>query len=688
MSNKIFKEMLQPSKHLARNGFDRSYLQNFTAKIGELLPVMCVETVPGSHYEINVGDMMRTVPMQQSAFIRASQHFEFYFVPYKQLWHRWDDFYTKRSQPQSAAMPFSVPQSAPNAPLRYIISQFQDCAKLVTVEGQRVLTGAQVGDLGEAIGPGCTKIYNLLGYGSCKDLVYNFKSATSVPSWLAQKSVNLFRAAAYQKIFYDYYRQPFYDLPFDGIQTAFNMDDADNTTGLIPAEVTNSDPSNRPFKRYARMFQMHYRQWKKDLFTGILPSTQFGAVAVVDTGSSTGTVQIAQQILENVTLPVGVNNPNVELSTDGLSMWMYDNGSTADSGGTVTIGNNGSSHRNDEDDIFLGNGLDSLSGIPKVFVNGPINASGNAIGNITIPAHQGTIQSTGGFNVLSLVYAQALQRWRETTLRSGFRSIDQYEGHFGVRPVFSDKDKCVFIDSVSSPLQVNTVTNTNAGASIDGTHIPLGDLGANGTSVIGSDKVIKFDAKDFGVIMCIYSMLPEATYQAEGVNMLNTKILPEDFFVPEFENIGMSPVPMSIFRLGENNPFNGYAARYYEYKVNVDVQSDEFNRARVFKDPDSDQDVDFAAGSFYGWSPSRTISLSRETSGVLSPALFARDLYVSPMYFRDIFDRLPYEVDEGRYGDYSAQLTIGYSQFDSFVHQAYFSIRCVQPMSVLGLPNY
>lgn len=77
MANKIFRDMLNPQKKLVRNGFDRSYLNNFTAKIGELLPVMCVETVPGSHYEIKVADFMRTIPMRQAAFIRSNQHFDF-----------------------------------------------------------------------------------------------------------------------------------------------------------------------------------------------------------------------------------------------------------------------------------------------------------------------------------------------------------------------------------------------------------------------------------------------------------------------------------------------------------------------------------------------------------------------------------------------------------------------------------
>ena len=66
MANKIFKEILHPQAQLPRNGFDRSALRNFTAKIGELLPIMCIETVPNSHYEIKVSDLMRTIPLNHA----------------------------------------------------------------------------------------------------------------------------------------------------------------------------------------------------------------------------------------------------------------------------------------------------------------------------------------------------------------------------------------------------------------------------------------------------------------------------------------------------------------------------------------------------------------------------------------------------------------------------------------------
>ena len=36
----------------SRNGFDLSFKRNFTAKTGELLPIMCKEVIPGDKFTI------------------------------------------------------------------------------------------------------------------------------------------------------------------------------------------------------------------------------------------------------------------------------------------------------------------------------------------------------------------------------------------------------------------------------------------------------------------------------------------------------------------------------------------------------------------------------------------------------------------------------------------------------------
>lgn len=639
MSNKIFRD-IKPQTHLNRNGFDNSRLHNFTAKIGELLPVLSLETVPGGHYEINVNDLMRTIPMNNAAFIRSIQHFEFYFVPYMQLWHEWDNFYTTRKNRSSSMSPYQQPTFVPQVNMARLVQ---------SILGHTYGGDDHYGDLGERLGHGMNKIANLLGYRGAYGL--SMQQSTVINA-LSELKPNAFRAAAYQKICYDYYRQPYYDLPDDNSVYAFNLDDSN----VVSGEIRNETPGG--LDRYPFLFQLHYRQWKKDLFTGVLPSTQFGAVSVVSTG---GDGSLSR------TLPVSVNifgSPHSDdILTQPEQVYVSDMSPIGVTEAPLMITNDGylSVQGNN---VSLGSGD---SGEHSHVVNkSSIAQSIAATGSVTVPA-----SAAGSFDILSLVRAQAIQRWREITLRSGFRATSQYEGHFGVKPIFTEKDKCVFIDSVSSPLQVNAVTNLSAQGDV-----ALGDLAANGTSVVSSNKKIKFDAKDFGVIMCIYSVLPEVTYSSFNIDPMNMKSERDDFFTPEFENIGLQTVSELSLRTAYNieagrflNRAMGYVPRYAEYKIGVDRNSAEFHDT---------SDLSGFVGSFAGWSPERSFgALTTVEDEDLLPVIQKSDFYVNPLYYRDIFISRPTGIDD-----------IGDSKFDTFIHQCYFDIKSVLPMSVLGLPNY
>ena len=77
-----------------RNAFDLSQKHLFTAPVGALLPILSVDLMPHDHIEINASDFMRTLPMNSAAFMSMRGVYEFYFVPYSQLWHQFDQFIT------------------------------------------------------------------------------------------------------------------------------------------------------------------------------------------------------------------------------------------------------------------------------------------------------------------------------------------------------------------------------------------------------------------------------------------------------------------------------------------------------------------------------------------------------------------------------------------------------------------
>ena len=72
----------------SRNGFDLSFKKNFTAKAGELLPVMVKEVLPGDTIKINLKAFTRTQPVNTAAFARIREYYDFFFVPYDLLWNK------------------------------------------------------------------------------------------------------------------------------------------------------------------------------------------------------------------------------------------------------------------------------------------------------------------------------------------------------------------------------------------------------------------------------------------------------------------------------------------------------------------------------------------------------------------------------------------------------------------------
>ena len=78
-----------------------------------------------------------------------------------------------------------------------------------------------------------------------------------------------FRFLAYQKVYQDFYRNPYWE-PADA--SAFNIDD------LFNQELTFSKHS----ARLDKIFQLRYRNWAKDFFTSVQPSFQ-GAPFVTST---------------------------------------------------------------------------------------------------------------------------------------------------------------------------------------------------------------------------------------------------------------------------------------------------------------------------------------------------------------------------------------------------------------------
>lgn len=274
-------KLLKPSPNLGKNGFDLSHRKLFDINFGELLPCACIETVPGDDIEIKVADLLRAQPLVTSPFLRAKQHIDFWFVPYNNLWHNFNAFITSRREPNSSTLNQST--YLPHFNLRVLKSQISGASSsVVDIFGSHddFVTNAY-------------RLLDLLGYPSY-DLYYGDPDDPLII--YDDVDVNPFRLLAYQNIWYHEYRQKFYDTGvlgfYDSNESAvaamFNVDYAP-CDSYDRANCLSNTPSGYSNGMAPVWCQMRYRPWKKDLFTGLLPSTQLGSVSMLE---STGGVYV------------------------------------------------------------------------------------------------------------------------------------------------------------------------------------------------------------------------------------------------------------------------------------------------------------------------------------------------------------------------------------------------------------
>lgn len=88
----IFKQIAisKPSKNL----FDLSHDVKLTCDMGELIPFLCLEAVPGDKFHLNADVFGRTVPLVSPVLHRCDVSVHYFFVPNRLLWSQWEDWIT------------------------------------------------------------------------------------------------------------------------------------------------------------------------------------------------------------------------------------------------------------------------------------------------------------------------------------------------------------------------------------------------------------------------------------------------------------------------------------------------------------------------------------------------------------------------------------------------------------------
>lgn len=643
----LFKS-LKPEKHNSKSGFDLSQKHVFSMKAGQLVPCLALETIPDDYHEIDLMSLTRTMTLNTAAFLRGKMRYDFFFVPNSQLWHMFNQFITQRTDKHSTLSKGA--KFCPNVSLGSILSMIaNDTGSNTDIHGYQWRENA-------------VRLLDMLGYGNHSYILD--PDSADVDSYIQNysgKYVNIFRLAAYQHIWYDFYRNKFYDTGDSGdasfvdvgdYVSFFNFDDLQCTTAATSHLLASTSDEQA---RLRGLLGMRYVQWKKDLFTSALPGQQFGVVSSVDLGFDPSNLSI---VGDGTQIGTVKGSRNVRIGT----------GETDTSvAGTNTRG------------LIIRSGSEDERGLAWDSENYPATLLGSIL-DPKVNSNNGTLSglsitspsSNTSFDVLSLYKAQMLQSWKQSTLRAGNMTDDNFMAHYGITPRYEGDENVDFLGSFDCPLQVNAVEATSTtGQTING---KVGELGATGTAIASGNK-IKYKSRDFGIIMCVASFLPESEYNSNMLDKANTLLEEFDYFTPEFENIGLEAIPLSQFNASVPadfaNSVMGYAPRYWMYKTALDKVHGEFANSAWYKRSGTNVVKTDVLGSLSPWVAPR----QENFVGQIISGAFARKLstfYVNPNVFDNVF---------GVNTD-SSQAT------DQFLNNVFFDIKSIRPMSVLGLPQF
>lgn len=267
----------------------------------------------------------------------------------------------------------------------------------------------------------------------------------------------------------------------------------------------------------------------------------------------------------------------------------------------------------------------------------------------------------------------ALEKMLEATRRAnGLDYSNQIAAHYGFKVPESRRPCSHFIGGFDNAISISEVVSTSNG-SIDGkldTATFTGDVKGKGVGAL-SNGHLSLDVKEHGLIMCIYSAAPQIDYNASHLSAFNRKLTREDFFQPEFQNLGFQPLygfDINVVSsdssesaameddVSFNNSIVGFVPRYQEYKTARDLIFGEFQTGL----------------SMSSWvSPRIDIGRSFKkdvTNDKGYPKITPATLLVDPAILNPLF-AVQYD---------GSPLT------DQLLVNSYFDVKAVRPMSVSG----
>lgn len=513
-----------------RNAFDRSQHRVWHSPFGMILPIYCKRFCPDDCVELSVESQTICDTIVRPAFIRLKEHINFYCVPLNMLWMPFDNLITGQdnyfSDEISKLNQDSIPSAVPVFTHQYLAHAFDRLSKAVDIQGYNKL-------------PGALRLLDLLGYGNYYTLCDNAESGGGnidydrVVSYLqGLEPMNFFALLAYQKVYYDYYRNPKYEK---NDTASYNLDDTQGNVLSIESQ------------RHYGIFDCHYAWAKKDYFTDVSPNILPKATDIGYDGLEPG----------------GPGNS---------SLWSFFGVPGSSRSGVISVVGTqdvvGGVNQNTGDRVILG--------------------AGSTRDNLPSTYNSTSVQSNVQTNVSALRFAFAYDKLLRRMREAGGTFDAQMLAQFGIVPYDQRHGKCIYIGGQTNRLVASDVVSTNNNQ--DQGNPSLGFLGGQINVYSPARQKFKYHCKDHCIIIGLYHTSLDFDYPSYGIERDNLARQRFDWFNPAFEDLGLQPTfRMELLNILQNENQSvvtwepsevqhdqtlrdilGYSIRYQEYKTSID----------------------------------------------------------------------------------------------------------------------
>ena len=626
------------------NAFDLSHRNLFTSYLGAILPVHAMELMPGDTVQVSPNWFTRAMDLQANAYGRLIENVQTFFVPYSSLWKNIQ--YNMLSTLQKGASGFpesrvatdvntslSTSTKLPRMKLQglllfcwlieYMITRVVELNQGSTVQPTVTLNVPFVTYGQELRSVSIARLASYLGYGGFDfflnhdnrdysiggrmtfvingistevtlhpikgPLLGNFETAINTGGYGSNVFVNPLRWFAYHFVYNNFYRNDTWQ-PYEA--STCNLDWLKPNDPYIEV-LTKTDELNTYYAlKDAKTIDALFTAWNTHM-------AKFADYMFFD--------------LRESNLPMDAYNgvlPNPQ----------YGSSSTV---APLTAS--------------------SVDAHPNIPLEGSEYTDGKQYFKV-----DGHIGEKAGVDIFDLRQSIAMQKFLEISQSHDSSYKEQIKAHFGVDTA-DDPYKAYFIGGSSSTMQVDTQVNANLAESNSAV---LGGI----ASAQGSYSA-KYKSDTYGILISLYRIIPIIDYQDRGIKDQILTVDSTDLPVPEFDSIGMERrrnVSVRGFDSSVNNQETldalktyGYAARYLDYKTDVDKIHGEFKytlKNRVIATPKN---------------------LYKNGSGVISSLL---------RVYPSMVDQIFVNNNHGLLSD------------DQFYTNMNVSVTAVRPLSVHGMP--